>query len=217
MPTARSGGRCGERFKSKAARGKNCLAFRRKSENIDSFLEPDRQGMVLQRFLARIVRQGTLTLIDGKGRNRRLGGGGKPSCTLRLAPDLREIGLMVNPPLSMAEAYMDGKITVEDGSIGDLLEITLRNYRHLEQHPMVRAARVLGRHGRPQHYNPIGRARQNVTHHYDLSGELYDLFLDSDRQYSTRAGRCALGLRHKSVRRSIDSDDVSSISRHCAT
>lgn len=141
--------------------------------------------MVLQSFLARIVRQGTLTLIDGKGRSRRLGDGGKPCCTLRLAPDLREIGLMVNPPLSMAEAYMDGKITVEDGSIGDLLEITLRNYRHLEQHPMVRAARVLGRHGRaPQHYNPIGRARQNVTHHYDLSGELYDLFLDSDRQYS---------------------------------
>ncbi|MDE3239503.1 MAG: class I SAM-dependent methyltransferase, partial [Paracoccaceae bacterium] len=28
------------------------------------------------------------------------------------------------------------------------------------------------------------RARRNVAHHYDLSGELYDLFLDEDRQYS---------------------------------
>jgi cyclopropane-fatty-acyl-phospholipid synthase len=28
------------------------------------------------------------------------------------------------------------------------------------------------------------RARQNVAHHYDLSGALYDLFLDADRQYS---------------------------------
>jgi cyclopropane-fatty-acyl-phospholipid synthase len=141
--------------------------------------------MLLQSFLARIVRQGTLTLIDGNGKSRRLGDGGMPRCTLRLAPDLREIGLMVNPPLSMAEAYMDGKITVEDGSIGDLLEITLRNYQHFEQHPIVRTARILGRQGRLlRHYNPIRRARQNVAHHYDLSDELYDLFLDSDRQYS---------------------------------
>jgi cyclopropane-fatty-acyl-phospholipid synthase len=70
--------------------------------------------MVLQGFLARIVRQGTLTLIDGKGKSRRLGDGGMPRCTLRLAPDLQEIRLMVNPPLSLAEAYMDGKITVEE-------------------------------------------------------------------------------------------------------
>lgn len=141
--------------------------------------------MLLQSFLARIVRQGTLTLIDGKGKSRQLGDGGMPCCTLRLAPDLWEIGLMVNPALSMAEAYIDRKITIEDGSIGDLLEITLRNYQHLEQHPIVRAARILGRQARPlQHYNPIRRARHNVAHHYDLSGELYDLFLDSDLQYS---------------------------------
>ena len=35
-----------------------------------------------------------------------------------------------------------------------------------------------------QQYNPMGRARRNVAHHYDLSGRLYDLFLDRDRQYS---------------------------------
>jgi cyclopropane-fatty-acyl-phospholipid synthase len=32
--------------------------------------------------------------------------------------------------------------------------------------------------------NPISRARANVAHHYDLSDQLYDLFLDKDRQYS---------------------------------
>lgn len=159
-------------------------------ENIRSFLELDRSSMLLHSFLARVVRQGTLRLIDGKGRSRRLGDGGMPCCTLRLAPDLREIGLMVNPTLSMAEAYMDGKITVEDGSIGDFLEIILRNYKHLEQHPIVRAARILGRQGRAlQQYNPLRRARQNVAHHYDLSGDLYDLFLDSDRQTPARISR----------------------------
>jgi cyclopropane-fatty-acyl-phospholipid synthase len=33
-------------------------------------------------------------------------------------------------------------------------------------------------------HNPIGKTRRNVAHHYDLSGELYDLFLDRDRHYS---------------------------------
>ena len=33
-------------------------------------------------------------------------------------------------------------------------------------------------------YNPVGKAKENVAHHYDLSGALYDLFLDRDRQYS---------------------------------
>ena len=30
----------------------------------------------------------------------------------------------------------------------------------------------------------MAQARRNVAHHYDLSAELYDLFLDADRQYS---------------------------------
>jgi cyclopropane-fatty-acyl-phospholipid synthase len=33
-------------------------------------------------------------------------------------------------------------------------------------------------------HNPMTIARKNVAHHYDLSGALYDLFLDSDKQYS---------------------------------
>ena len=33
-------------------------------------------------------------------------------------------------------------------------------------------------------FNPMRRARRNVAHHYDLSGALFDLFLDADRQYS---------------------------------
>jgi cyclopropane-fatty-acyl-phospholipid synthase len=33
-------------------------------------------------------------------------------------------------------------------------------------------------------YNPVHKAKKNVAHHYDLSGTLYDLFLDRDRQYS---------------------------------
>ncbi len=141
--------------------------------------------MLLQGFLTRIVREGTLTLIDAKGRSRRLGDGTAPHCTVRIAPNLREIGLILNPPLFLGEAYLDRAIAIEKGSITDLLEILLRNYRHFEWHWITRLARTLGRQGsRLRQYNPIRRARQNVAHHYDLSGEIYDLFLDSDQQYS---------------------------------
>ena len=44
------------------------------------------------------------------------------------------------------------------------------------------ALRLLKR--RIDQYNPAPRALRNVAHHYDLSGRLYSLFLDRDRQYS---------------------------------
>jgi cyclopropane-fatty-acyl-phospholipid synthase len=80
---------------------------------------------------------------------------------------------------------MDGRLRLEQGSVYDLVDIATRNLERLEQLPMMRAIEAVRRWLRPlQTYNPIGRARKNVAHHYDLSGELYDLFLDTDRQYS---------------------------------
>ena len=67
----------------------------------------------------------------------------------------------------------------------DFLAMTLRNYNRLQDHWLFKAFAALAREGRwVKHYNPVGRARRNVAHHYDLSGALYDLFLDRDRQYS---------------------------------
>lgn len=141
--------------------------------------------MLLSWFLKKIVRKGTLTLIDRRGRQQRLGDGGAPRCTLRLSAKLNEIGLLANPSLFLGEAYMDGLITLEEGSIGDMLEILLLNFAHFEQHPIARISRTLGRQGRRlRQHNPIHRAQRNVAHHYDLSDDLYALFLDSDRQYS---------------------------------
>jgi cyclopropane-fatty-acyl-phospholipid synthase len=51
--------------------------------------------------------------------------------------------------------------------------------------PLARAFSRVGmltRHR--QQANGLRRSRRNVAHHYDLSGKLYDLFLDKDRQYS---------------------------------
>ena len=77
---------------------------------------------------------------------------------------------------------MDGLLTVEEGTLYDFLEIAARNYGHLQRSAWYVLVNTVAR--RLKQYNPVGRARRNVAHHYDLSDQLYDLFLDRDRQYS---------------------------------
>jgi cyclopropane-fatty-acyl-phospholipid synthase len=80
---------------------------------------------------------------------------------------------------------MDGRLTIEEGSLYELLDLLLLN---LEALPPGLAAAFLNRWSsvlrRIQQRNPIARSRRNVAHHYDLSDQLYELFLDRDRQYS---------------------------------
>ena len=80
---------------------------------------------------------------------------------------------------------MDGTLTLEEGSLYDFLEICAVNSHNAFAHPLGRTltfGQTLLR--RLHQHNPVQRAQANVAHHYDLSDRLYDLFLDSDRQYS---------------------------------
>ncbi len=138
--------------------------------------------MLFAALLKSIVQVGSLRLIDGAGRTHRFGDGSAPRCTIRLAGRGQDYGLALNPALSVGEAYMDGTLTIEEGTLYDFLEIAARNYGNLERTAWFTLLNTLTR--RLRQYNPMGRARRNVAHHYDLSGKLYDLFLDRDRQYS---------------------------------
>ena len=144
--------------------------------------------MLISGLLRRFVSTGHLRIIDARNRVHDFGTVGEtPSVAVRFHdPGLvRKIAL--NPSLAVGEAYMDGTLTIEDGTIVDFWEVIGRNYRNLgRQDSMGRFAAWLRRHllGPMQQYNPVGRARSNVAHHYDLSDELFDLFLDADRQYS---------------------------------
>jgi cyclopropane-fatty-acyl-phospholipid synthase len=58
-------------------------------------------------------------------------------------------------------------------------------YSHIEAFPFHDVLRWVGLGSRRlKQFNPVGIAQKNVAHHYDLSSELYELFLDRDRQYS---------------------------------
>jgi cyclopropane-fatty-acyl-phospholipid synthase len=140
--------------------------------------------MFFVRLLEYMVREGAVRVVDAGGRARVIGDGSPPRCTVRLHDPLVGYAIVVNPPLRLAEAYMDGRLTIEDGDLRDFLDVMMSNYRHLERHPLMVLGSWLRGGARLGQYNPVRRARRNAAHHYDLSGQLYDLFLDRDRQYS---------------------------------
>lgn len=141
--------------------------------------------MLLARILSGIFHWGELDIIDAHGRRHRFSSASGLKSTIRLHDPRLHIRLALNPALAFGEAYMDGTLTIEEGDLSDFLGIAVANMRALESHWSQRIPRRMGRAlRRLAQHNPVHRARQNVAHHYDLSGNLYDLFLDNDRQYS---------------------------------
>ena len=141
--------------------------------------------MLLARFLGAVIRTGDLHMTDADGRTWEFGDGRPPHVAIRLHDRRLHRALALNPKLRFGEAYMDGTLTIEEGNLHALLDIAASNMAHVDQHPIQNLGRQVGRAMRyVQQHNPVGRAQNNVAHHYDLSDELYDLFLDRDRQYS---------------------------------
>ena len=141
--------------------------------------------MLFARFLDRLIRDGSLTLIDANGGVHTFGDGTEPKVTIRVHDRAVNWKLAINPALYTGEAYMDGALTIEEGSLYEFLDLATRSFWEPGNGIMVVAMEMLRNMARLiQQFNPVERARTNVAHHYDLSDDLYDLFLDSDRQYS---------------------------------
>jgi len=138
-------------------------------------------------FLSKLIREGTLHIIDSAGKKHSFTGTATPEVTVALHDRWLPLKLFLKPDLKAGESYMDGSLTVEDGKdIYDFLALILKNMEWRPDNPM----HLNGNdpYSRFKSWitqiNPISRSQKNVAHHYDLSGELYDLFLDPDRQYS---------------------------------
>jgi cyclopropane-fatty-acyl-phospholipid synthase len=139
---------------------------------------------MLDYLLDRYIRHGSLTVIFPGGRTRTFGEG-EPHAQVHLHDwgAVRELGW--NPDLKLGELYMDGRLTVEEGNIAAVLEVLMMNVSHGGPRGWHRLRRRLRRLVRAfSQFNPASRSKAHVAHHYDLSGRLYDLFLDRDRQYS---------------------------------
>jgi len=137
-------------------------------------------------LIDKLLKSGSMTLITPGHEPATYGPGGGRHITVRFTDRKVAFDIVKNPRLGFGEAYMDGRLIVEDGSVLDLLEMMLGANRW-EQPGTGRKAiakgKVRGLLSRLKQNRPR-RSRRNVAHHYDLSDNLYDAFLDDDRQYS---------------------------------
>ena len=141
---------------------------------------------LISRLVGTLLNKGRITLIQPDGSRETYGPGGGKELTVRFADKRIAFELVRNPRLKLGEAYMDGRLLIEDGSILDLLELITGSNRW-EQGGQGRALMRKGKiKGLKKLFrrNDAARSKRNVAHHYDLKGELYELFLDDDRQYS---------------------------------
>jgi cyclopropane-fatty-acyl-phospholipid synthase len=138
--------------------------------------------MAFTALLRSIVRDGSLCVIDAAGRRHAIGDGSPPEAAIRLSSRATEFILAFNPAIAFGEAYMDGRLVVEEGSLYSFLDVLARNYGTLGHSRWLTFLEWLNK-GLKQS-NQVGRARLNVEHHYDLASDFYEIFLGNDRQYS---------------------------------
>ena len=141
---------------------------------------------LIGKLIGKLLTTGSITVITPTKGPRTYGPGGGKHLTIRFTD--RKVGFDIarNPRLGLGEAYMDGRLVVEDGTILDLMELVTGQNRW-EDSGAKRKLFGKGRLGaikKAFQRNRLQRAKRNVAHHYDLSDELYEAFLDADRQYS---------------------------------
>lgn len=142
---------------------------------------------LLSSIFERSISSGRLRVIDILGGVHDFGNGVGDRVTIRFHRPSTYWKLLLNPDLHLGEAYMNGDITITEGSVADLLDVILKN---VPNHggfvtPTTLALNAVDfcmRHF--PHINTPEKSRENVSHHYDLSANLYKLFLDNEWQYS---------------------------------
>lgn len=140
---------------------------------------------LLSSMLSKFVQKGTLRVIDASGKTHLFQGGPGPDVTMRLHEKSLPRKMFFKPELTVGEGYMDGTITFENSTLRDFLYLFSINRLSLGSYPLQKFLRAFSKKMKSiQQFNPVGKAQQNVAHHYDLSRELYELFLDKDMQYS---------------------------------
>ena len=142
--------------------------------------------MYLLDFLNRLVKDDGFELVDANSKSYIVGKPKKENpIRLKILDKTLQWKLLINPDLYFGEGYMDGSIVIENGTLTEFFDIALKN---VGRNPTNSIANVLGKSRRIYRYltnfNLIGKSKQNVAHHYDISEKFYDLFLDEKRQYS---------------------------------
>ncbi|MCG7506968.1 SAM-dependent methyltransferase [Mesorhizobium retamae] len=143
-------------------------------------------NVFLERIVERVVRKGNLVITGPNGGSRTFGDGTGPKVHMVIHTRHAERAITLHPSLAIPEAFMEEELDFVEGDVLSFLNLVYLNtgisWVESTWGKLVNTARLTVR---PlQQLNNARRSRKNVAHHYDLSGDLYKLFLDKDMQYS---------------------------------
>jgi len=146
---------------------------------------------LLDRFLSRGVRQGRLGVVFADGSSTTYGkqAAGFPDIVIRLADAKVPRDIIIDPRLGAAEAFMDGRLIIEDGDVMGLVSLLRANSSwdkggDISKPQMLRQLVNRAAFAAQQINTRIG-AKKNVAHHYDIGNDFYALMLDEEHwQYS---------------------------------
>ena len=141
---------------------------------------------LLKTAAGHIISKGNLSVTDAAGVTYHFGDNTGEPVHLRFTSSKWEREVALDPALKLGEAYMEGGLEFVRGDIYKLLEIIFESTGPVAENQMWMKAMSFIRTATKRfvQMNTLKRSARNVQHHYDLSGKLYDLFLDPDRQYS---------------------------------
>ena len=142
--------------------------------------------MQLAKFLNKLFKEGGLVLIDANSKKYVIGKPkGNNPITLKLLDKSLHYKLLFYPDLYFGEAYSKGSLIIKNGTLTELLHMALQNIGRKETNLFSELLNTIrGSYRYLTNFNFIKKSKMNIARHYDISDDLYDLFLDSKRQYS---------------------------------
>ena len=142
--------------------------------------------MYLASFLNNLIKEDGFVLINANSTKYIIGRPKKENpITIKLLDKKLHYKLLLYPDLYLGESYTDGSLVIENGNLSDFLEIAYKNIGREKISQINQTLNsIRGAIRFLTNYNLINKSKKNVSHHYDISEKLYDLFLDDHRLYS---------------------------------
>ena len=91
----------------------------------------------------KLIRAGNLRVSTAGGSTFTFGDGTGRPVAIRFTTRAAEGRVLIDPELSFGEAYMDGGVVVEQGSIADFLDVAVKNLNRIQPNGWSRSLRQL--------------------------------------------------------------------------
>ena len=143
---------------------------------------------LFDKLLRGLIKEGQLQVRDYDGKLYRYGDPAAAPLTIRFTDKGASLHIAKDPRVGAGEAYMHGRMVIEPPhDVRDFVLLAMLNANR--GHASVEAPSALKRGldwvmAKADQINLRPKASSNVTHHYDLTRQFYELFLDTDRQYT---------------------------------